>query len=665
MGTIPSNPSPDAIGGMAIFGPPTSLTDLVIWMIEKVVEDLPIWGKIWNAIAFNYKMSNPPAVVNFQNLIWYFYPSQPNPLGSPANCQTFNGTTWSQETSFSNAGTTVSGGPGAAVYENAIYVFWQYGHNTGQLWYTMYSNALGGWTWYPWLPLQSGAIMSNGPSAVAFNGSLYVFYQGPGLDGQLYFSQATGSPLTKSTTDNFCPTSIQVPNTGMSASPSAVAFTNSSGQELYVFHQGGGNNGQLWYNIMNTSGDWQGDTQITSVSMQDAPVAVAYNNSIYVLYNGGNSELFYIVSTDGIHWSTPLQVAQLASSSAPSAVVYNNAPHLVVNSNGTLWYAPVNPGSQPGIMTPVPGNIPVFMSPACLVVGIGSPAWPLAGDTQRVNPTSANAVVCFTNNNGALSVNSYNSETGWSPGSSPMTAADCMSQSPAPIIYNNVLYIFYQGGPAPGKGDGALCYLTFSNGVLSSQITVSNVGMSGSPSPVVFNGELYVFHQGYNDTDQIWYSVFNSSTQTWAPDTQVPASAIPNYWGGSGNTANPPTAIVYNGTIYLFYLVNVASGQFNICYNSFDSSSWGGQMGVTSGYSPSATGPVALMAYDDGNGEQLYCIYPSSGSIYYLSFSNPSLPDWSPPAQLGTVLPGETPPVGTGAALANTTVAAIQFIAGS
>jgi hypothetical protein len=43
--------------------------------------------------------------------------------------------------------------------------------------------------------------------------------------------------------------------------------------------------------------------------------------------------------------------------------------------------------------------------------------------------------------------------------------------------------------------------------------------MSESPSAVVYNGLLYVFHQGSNEDGQLWYSVFDGTN--WGEDTQI------------------------------------------------------------------------------------------------------------------------------------------------
>lgn len=70
----------------------------------------------------------------------------------------------------------------------------------------------------------------------------------------------------------------------MSAAPSAVIFHG----KIYVFHQGGGNNGELWYNVYD-GGRWWGDSKVPDVGMSDSPTAtyIPYNDTIEVLHQGG------------------------------------------------------------------------------------------------------------------------------------------------------------------------------------------------------------------------------------------------------------------------------------------------------------------------------------------------------------------------------------------
>ena len=87
---------------------------------------------------------------------------------------------------------------------------------------------------------------------------LYVAHQGSGQDGQLYFTfTRDGSSWEPDR---------QVPNAGMTESPSALFFND----RLYVFHQGFGDDGQLWYSSFDGQ-TWAGDQQVPNVGMTAGP----------------------------------------------------------------------------------------------------------------------------------------------------------------------------------------------------------------------------------------------------------------------------------------------------------------------------------------------------------------------------------------------------------
>eukprot|EP00595_Chromulina_sp_UTEXLB2642_P000687 CAMPEP_0196767598 /NCGR_PEP_ID=MMETSP1095-20130614/41776_1 /TAXON_ID=96789 ORGANISM="Chromulina nebulosa, Strain UTEXLB2642" /NCGR_SAMPLE_ID=MMETSP1095 /ASSEMBLY_ACC=CAM_ASM_000446 /LENGTH=442 /DNA_ID=CAMNT_0042136073 /DNA_START=45 /DNA_END=1373 /DNA_ORIENTATION=+ len=164
--------------------------------------------------------------------------------------------TWSADKSIQNVG--ISANPSATVYNGKIYVFHQGNFNNGQLWYFIYdvgSNS------FPSDSFTSDTQVSNvgisaSPSAVVYNGKIYVFHQGSGNNGQLwYFIYDVAS-------NTFTP-DVQVNNVGISDSPSGIAFDN----KIYVFHQGSRNNHQFWYNVLYPdSNSWLGDTQVSQSS---------------------------------------------------------------------------------------------------------------------------------------------------------------------------------------------------------------------------------------------------------------------------------------------------------------------------------------------------------------------------------------------------------------
>src|SRR6516225_1958301 len=108
------------------------------------------------------------------------------------------------------------------------------------------------------------------------------------------------------------------------------------------------------------------------------------------------------------------------------------------------------------------------------------------------------------------------------------------------------------------------------------------------------NPYIFLFHQGFANSGQLWYSVFNGTLSGWGPDTQVPqaamsaspsAVAFPDggttvfHQGAYENgqllyidfTADipvqnlsmsaSPSAVVYNGNLYVFHQGSSQSGQ--------------------------------------------------------------------------------------------------------
>ena len=119
--------------------------------------------------------------------------------------------------------------------------------------------------------------------------NLYVAHQGSGQDGQLWFTfTGDGSNWAKDQ---------QVPTSGMSDSPSALFFND----RLYCFHQGLGGDGQLWHTSTSDAfgafeqpgfaqpgfGPEGPDQQVPNVGMSDSPGArVGFNDRLYCFHQG-------------------------------------------------------------------------------------------------------------------------------------------------------------------------------------------------------------------------------------------------------------------------------------------------------------------------------------------------------------------------------------------
>jgi mannan endo-1,4-beta-mannosidase len=265
--------------------------------------------------------------------------------------------------------------------------------------------------------------------------NLYVFHQGEENDGQLWYSSNDNVNWT---------TDTQVQNVSMSESPSAVPWAGG----ITVFHQGPGD-GQLWYTYSSDGTNWGGDTLVQNLGISESPSAVVYNGNLYVFHQGSgdNGQLWYSVF-DGSNWATDTQVQNLGMSGSPSAVLWADGISVFHqgSGDGSLWYDYFD-GTN----------------------------W--YGDTLVPNLG--------------------------------------MSGSPSTVVYNGLLYVFHQGP----NNDGQLWYSSNDGANWTADTSVQNVSMSGSPWAVLWAGGISVFHQGSENNGSLWYSYFDGTN--WYPDTLV------------------------------------------------------------------------------------------------------------------------------------------------
>jgi hypothetical protein len=280
--------------------------------------------------------------------------------------------------------------------------------------------------------------VSESPSAVDWANGITVFHQGYGDNGQLWYTYFDGTNWGEDT---------YVPNLGVSDSPSTLVYNGN----LYVFHQGGGNNGQLWYSVFDGS-NWSSDTQVPNLGMSGSPSAVLWDGGITVFHQGfaDSGQLWYTYSADGINWGGDTQVPNVGMSGSPSAIVYNGLLyvfHQGYGNSGQLWYS-VFDGTN----------------------------W--SGDTQIQNLG--------------------------------------MSASPSAVLWAGGITVFHQGFADSGQ----LWYTYSADGTnWGGDTQAPNVGMSASPSAVVYNGVLFIFHQGFANSGELWYTAFDGTN--WGADTYL------------------------------------------------------------------------------------------------------------------------------------------------
>src|SRR5215469_2888405 len=124
--------------------------------------------------------------------------------------------------------------------------------------------------------------------------NIKVFHQGMGNNGQLWFSSFDGTSWGSGD---------KLVAGLLTDSPAPVVYRG----KLFVYPQGSGRSGQLWV--------WDGsqDRLIPNVGISASPSAVEYNGRLFVFHQGlGNSgDLWYSTSTDGVNFSQDEQVPKV------------------------------------------------------------------------------------------------------------------------------------------------------------------------------------------------------------------------------------------------------------------------------------------------------------------------------------------------------------------
>ena len=238
-----------------------------------------------------------------------------------------------------------------AGYSN-LFVFHQAISEQGRLWCGVTENH----SWETDAPVPNTGMTAS-PSAVEFAGSVYCFHQGFAANGTLFYNIYDGTLWEGDR---------QVPATGMSEAPSAVVYNGA----IYCFHQGSGDNGQLWYNILNGA-NWAGDVQVPNTGMAKSPSAVVFNGRLYCFHQGSgeNGQLWYNVFDANRGWLGDTQVPNTGVSESPAAVVFNGQLycfHQGTGQDSQLWYNIFDGGNWLGDRQ-VPG-VAISKSPSAAVL---------------------------------------------------------------------------------------------------------------------------------------------------------------------------------------------------------------------------------------------------------------------------------------------------------
>lgn len=273
---------------------------------------------------------------------------------------------------------------------------------------------------------------------------------------------------------------------------------------------------------------WSADNPVGGIATSAAPALGTFNGSLYCLYQGDlDASLRYTVF-DGTSWSAEQQVPGAGLTASPAVTEFDGRLYVAHQGAGpdyALWCSVFD-----GTSWQADTNVPQ--------VGL------TAGPSLAVYDGS---LYCFHQGAGLGDLGQLwyirNDGSAWQHPDTRISGVR-MTGRPSAVVYEDQLYCFYQGaGSGQSGGDGHLWYVRFDGGAWSSPQQVSDVGITGSPEAVVYDGAICVLHKGWENMPgaPLWYSVFDGNT--WQPDAQ-----LPNASGASG-----PAAAVLGDVLYCLY----------------------------------------------------------------------------------------------------------------
>lgn len=105
------------------------------------------------------------------------------------------------------------------------------------------------------------AVSSGSPAATFYKDRVYVVHEGPGANGELWYQPLTTGRFNPQGDDIGGTSERKLPVKGTSGRPGPVV----EGNTLHVFHEGLGDNGELWF-ISSTDGEnWGSDQRVANV----------------------------------------------------------------------------------------------------------------------------------------------------------------------------------------------------------------------------------------------------------------------------------------------------------------------------------------------------------------------------------------------------------------
>jgi hypothetical protein len=227
------------------------------------------------------------------------------------------------------------GPPAFAEYDGLLYAAWQGQSSPYSIWYATYNGT--SWSAETTVPRALTNYIS-GPALAVFEGDLYVVWKGQSGPFHLYYSVFNGSQWTT--------TGAEIPH-ALTTGYSTPGLAGYDGR-LYVSWAGQTGTG-LWYTSFDGT-TWASQSTVPSAVVGffqgvDTPLA-AYGGDLYTSWEDASEKLMYS-SFDGTTWSTPSSVGTKSEAGPALAVTggdlyeawtsYANLDIEVSYFNGTTW----------------------------------------------------------------------------------------------------------------------------------------------------------------------------------------------------------------------------------------------------------------------------------------------------------------------------------------
>jgi glycerophosphoryl diester phosphodiesterase len=291
--------------------------------------------------------SSSPALVVSNGVLYYIHEANDQGHEMLVSAST-DGSTWQGPAAYLDVKMGATG-PGAAAFGNGVYVGFQSNDSRNVLYVTNKVTEAASYTG-PSDPNGSGPqdglaspateqpndIMATKPALAAFNGKLYVAFQGVNVQNDLYVASSTG---------NSFPTATQYTNLQSSSAPALAAFNN----KLFMAFRGLNVDNDFYITSSQTGDNFPTATRYTNIQMGGAPALATFNSQLCAAFqaNDPSNHLHVTCSSDGVTWPTAPEISNVWTGSDPAMASFNGKLYIAYRANDSsnnVWIASSSDG---------------------------------------------------------------------------------------------------------------------------------------------------------------------------------------------------------------------------------------------------------------------------------------------------------------------------------